>query len=146
MWEAKNGPTSFVGNQYSPNAHYTRRQLSLYAFWRAQSGGPVTAFYVTVPQVLAPGVYTLGRGTRPQGGFATLESLPYPSVLPYVTDSLHTGTITITRLDTAGVRPFVAGRFELRAAPRANPGGNVPPPTPAEVQVTEGRFDIQLNR
>lgn len=146
VWEAKNGPTSFVGNQYSPNAQYFRRELNLFAFRRAQVSGPVTAFYLTVPRVLGPGVYPLGRSTRPLGGYALLSSLPYPSVLPYITDSLHTGILTITRLDTSGVRRFVAGRFELRAGPTANSGGNVPAPTPAEVQITEGRFDVELNR
>ena len=145
VWEARNGPTSFIGNAYSPNARYSRREISVSAFWRSESGGPVTSFRLAVPQVVGPGVYPLG-GTGWPLGVAYLESSPYPAVLPYVTDTTHLGILTITRLDTAGRRPFVAGRFELRARARSNPAGNVPPPTPVEVTVTEGRFDVELNR
>ncbi len=145
VWEAKNGPTSFIGNAYSPNARYSRREISISAFWRPESRGPVTAFSLTAPRVVGPGVYLLGEAGGPFG-WAHLESHPYPAVLPYVTDAAHLGTLTITRLDTAGRRPLVAGRFELRAGVRSNPGGNLPSPTPAEVVVTSGRFDVELNR
>ena len=145
VWEAKNGPTAFIGNSFSPNAQYFRKEISVSAFWRSVSGGPVTSFYLTVPRVLGPGVYALG-GTGWPLGSAYLEPLPYPSVLPYVTDATHLGTLTITRLDTTASRPFVAGRFELRAGARSNPGGGIPPPTPAEATVTQGRFDVELNR
>ena len=145
VWEAKNGPTSIVGNAYSPNARYSRREISVTAFWRSESGGPVTSFSFTAPRVVGPGVYPLGGVGQPLG-MAYLESLPYPSGRPYITDATHLGTLTITRLDTAGRRPFVAGRFEFRAGARSNPGGNVPPPTPVEVVITSGRFDVELNR
>lgn len=147
VWEAKNGPTSFIGNNYSPNAYYSRRELRLYAFWRPESGGSITAFYLTLPRVVGPGVYSLG-GPGALPGTAHLQGLPNPTVLPYATDATHVGTLTITRLDTVGSvsKAFVAGTFELRAGTQSNPGGNVPPPTPAEVVVTSGRFDVELNR
>ncbi|HEX8657086.1 MAG TPA: hypothetical protein VF690_06110, partial [Hymenobacter sp.] len=62
----------------------------------------------------------------------------------YFTDAQRPGTLTITRLDTTGAHPVIAGRFEFRAIPRE--GTRLPAGFPAELRVTEGRFDIQLNR
>ena len=61
VWEAKNGPTSFIGNAYSPNARYSRREISISAFWRPESRGPVTAFSLTAPRVV--GRTAIGRTT-----------------------------------------------------------------------------------
>jgi hypothetical protein len=62
----------------------------------------------------------------------------------YNTDSTHIGVITVTRLDTAGARPLIAGRFVISARPAR--GMAIPTGFPAEANALQGRFDVQLNR
>lgn len=136
VWEANNA-TTLAGNVLTPNATYRRGELRIDAFRRLQVDGPVTNFYLVADRVTGPGVYKLRQGRS-----ARLETLSRR--VGYVADTLHAGTLTITRLDTAGLRPVVAGRFELRAV--ARPGTRPSAEYPAELRVSEGRFDIQLNR
>ena len=95
-----------------------------------------------VAGVTKPGVYSLHAAEQKSGGRATLETATGP--LQYATNDRQTGTLTITRLDTTGAHPVVAGRFELRASP-TQPAVHTAD-LPAHVQLTEGRFDIQLSR
>ena len=140
VWEASNAAT-LTGNVLTPSAHYQQGELRLDAFRRLQVAGPVTNFHFVLGRVTGPGVYQLGSLQRQPGRYARLET-DYGRV-GYATDSSSAGTLTITRLDTAGAHPSVAGRFELRAVPRQNARHA---DLSAELQVTEGRFDIQLGR
>jgi hypothetical protein len=136
VWEASNA-TTLAGNVLTPSASYQRGELHIDAFRRLQVAGPITNFYFTAAHVTGPGVYPLL-----QGHSARLETLNRR--FGYVADTLRAGTLTVTRLDTTGPHPLVAGRFALRAVLR--PGAGQSADFPAEVHVTEGRFDIQLNR
>lgn len=141
VWEANNTAT-LTGKVLTPNASYSKGELRLDAFRRLQVAGPVTNIHISVAGVTKPGVYRLSAAEQKTGSFATLKTAN--GLLEYATDARQTGTLTITRLDTAGAHPVVAGRFELRAAPTQ--------PTmhtaefPAHVHLTEGRFDIRLSR
>ncbi|HEX8329179.1 MAG TPA: hypothetical protein VF629_16720 [Hymenobacter sp.] len=135
VWEANNA-TTLAGNVLTPNATYHHGELRIDAFRRLQVDGPVTNFYFTATRVTGPGVYALRQGRS-----ARLETLSRE--YGYVADTLRVGTLTVTRLDTTGARPVVAGRFELRAVSR---GASRSAEFPAELRITAGRFDIQLNR
>ena len=135
VWEANNA-TTLAGNVLTPNATYRNGELRIDAFRRLQVDGPVTNFYFTATRVTGPGVYALRQGRN-----ARLETLN--RTFGYVADTVRVGTLTVTRLDTAGARPLVAGRFELRAVAR---GASRSAEFPAELRISDGRFDIQLNR
>lgn len=141
VWEASNTAT-LTGKVLTPNATYSHGQLRIDAFRRLQVAGPVTNIHFTVRDATKPGVYQLGAATSASGSFATLKTAT--GLVEYATDAPHTGTLTITRLDTTGAHPVVAGRFELRAL--AGPAAPRAADLPARVQLTEGRFDIQLSR
>ncbi|WP_426060399.1 hypothetical protein [Hymenobacter sp. B1770] len=138
VWEANNAST-LAGKVITPTARYHNGELRLDAFRRLQVVGPVTNFHFRLSRVTGPGVYELGVAEA--GNFAELKAAN--GLMDYVSDSQHTGTLTITRLDTTGAQPFVAGHFELQAAPRH--GARRSAELPAELQVAEGRFDIQLS-
>ncbi len=135
VWEANNTST-LAGTVLTPNVYYKNGELRVDAFRRLQVGGPVTNFYFTVGHVMAPGMYALAEHGR-SAKLTTANGL-----IDYSTDSSHAGTFTITRLDTAGAHPGIAGRFSLRAV--ARPGTSRPADFPAELTITDGRFDIQL--
>ncbi len=137
-WEASNSRT-LDGRVLTPTAHYQHGELRLDAFRRLQVEGPITSVALRVAHVSGPGVYELGGLADAAGRTGTLatgnRALAYGAGM---------GTLTITRLDTTGAHPVVAGRFELRTslAPEAPQAAGFP----ADVRVTEGRFDIELNR
>ncbi|SFQ21073.1 hypothetical protein [Hymenobacter arizonensis] len=139
VWEANNAST-LAGKVITPTARYDQGELRIDAFRRLQVAGPVTNFHFSLSSVKGPGVYELGVSEA--GNSAELKTAN--GLMNYVSDGQHTGTLTITRLDTTGAQAFVAGRFELQAAPRH--GARRSAELPAEMQVTEGRFDIQLSR
>jgi hypothetical protein len=139
VWEASNA-TTLRGNVLTPTATFQHGVLQIDAFRRLQVSGPITNFHFTLSQVTGPGVYSLSQ-SQP-GRLVRLKSAG--GLVEYTAKSQRPGTLTITRLDTAGAHPFVAGRFELRAEPLS--GSRMSGELPAEVQVREGRFDIQLNR
>lgn len=138
VWEANNTRT-LAGKVITPTAHYRHGALRIDAFRRLQVLGPITNFRFTVGPVTGPGVYKLGPAEPQSGGHAQLKTSA--GALAYATDAQQPGTLTITRLDTTGPHPFVAGRFELLARARADSAG-----FPASLRITEGRFDIQLSR
>ncbi|WP_310393698.1 hypothetical protein [Hymenobacter sp.] len=140
VWEASN-TTTLAGNVLTPNAYYEHGELRLDAFRRLQVAGPVTNFNFVVDHVTGPGVYPLGALRDHAGRHAVLQTSRRR--VGYATDAPSAGTLTITRLDTAGAHPSVAGRFELRAEPQQSARYA---DLPAVLQVTEGRFDVQLTR
>ncbi|OGX81748.1 DUF6252 family protein [Hymenobacter glacialis] len=141
VWEANNTAT-LTGKVLTPTAHYRNGELRIDAFRRLQVTGPVTNIHFTVAGATRPGVYQLRAAEQKSGSFATLETAS--GRLQYATNARQTGKLTITRLDTTGAHPVVSGRFELRAAP-TQPAVHTTD-LPAHVQLTEGRFDIQLSR
>ena len=141
VWQANNTST-LAGKVLTPKITYRHGVLRLDAFRRLQVTGPVTNFSITATHVTAPGRYPLGAVLPGTGNYAKLET--GNNLVEYFSEAGHSGTLTITRLDTAGAHPFVAGRFELRAMPQLS--ARRPADLPASLQVTEGRFDIQLSR
>lgn len=140
-WEANNTKT-LAGSVLTPKVTYRSGEVRIDAFRRLAVNGVVTNFALTATHVTGPGAYALGLAQPETGSAARLETtLPG---LDYTTDAQHRGTLIITQLDNTGPRPFIAGRFELRAVAHATSA--LPADFPAELQVTEGRFDIQLNR
>lgn len=135
VWEANNIST-LAGKVLTPHAYYKNGELRVDAFRRLQVDGPITNFYFTVGQVTGPGVYELAE----KGSSAKLTTAN--GLVDYSVDSPHAGTLTITRLDTTGAHPGIAGRFSLRAVARS--GTSRPADFPAELTITDGRFDIQL--
>ena len=141
VWEANNTAT-LTGKVLTPSATYRHGELRIDAFRRLQVAGPVTNIHFAVAGVTKPGVYQLGQEEGTSSSFATLKTAS--GSVEYATTTQQTGTLVITRLDTTGARPVVAGRFELRAAPAQ--GAPLNADLPAQVQISEGRFDIQLAR
>lgn len=135
-WEASNS-TTLAGNVLTPTAYFQRGVLRIDAFRRLQVDGPVTNIHFAATHVTGPGVYALRQSKS-----ATLQTLNRQ--LGYRADTLDAGTLTVTRLDTAGPRPVVSGRFELRAV--LLPSAGTSSGLPAELRVTAGRFDIGLTR
>ena len=137
-WEASSSRT-LDGRVLTPTAHYQHGTLQIDAFRRLQVEGPITNVSLRAAHISGPGVYALGGPAGPAGRTAALATgnreLAYAA---------GTGTLTITRLDTVGAHPVVAGRFELRTT--RTPGYRRAAGFPAEVRVTEGRFDIGLSR
>jgi hypothetical protein len=139
VWEANNA-SALNGKVVTPTGHFQNGTLQIDAFRRLQATGPVTNFHLRLPHVTGPGVYALG--TAEAGSYAVLKTTR--DAQDYATDGQHTGTLTITRLDTTGARAFVAGHFALRAT--APLGFRRAAELPAALEITEGRFDIQLSR
>lgn len=137
-WEASNSRT-LDGRVLTPTARYYHGELRLDAFRRLQVEGPITNVSLRVIHVSGPGVYELGNPAAADGRTAALATGNRAQAY-----APGTGTLTITRLDTTSAHPVVAGRFELRAALAAESQRTAS--FPAEVHVTEGRFDIELNR
>lgn len=137
-WEASNTRT-LDGRVLTPTAHYQRGELRLDAFRRLQVEGPITTISLRAARVSGPGVYELGG---PAGADERTAALATGNRQPVY--AAGTGTLTITRLDTTGGHPMVAGRFELRT--KLAPEGPRAAGFPADVRVTEGRFDIELSR
>ena len=137
-WEASNTRT-LDGRVLTPTAHFEHGELRLDAFRRLQVEGPITSISLRATRVSGPGVYELGGPAAGAGRTAAVATdtrgLAYAA---------GTGTLTITRLDTTGTHPLVAGRFVLRTAlsPESRPDARFP----ADVSLTEGRFDIELGR
>ena len=80
-----------------------------------------------------PGVYPLNfnKGIRPGALVPYNYGYYHDGQNRYVTDSQHTGTVTITRADT--VTGIISGAFEFTAYDAK---------TKQTVTVTEGRFDL----
>ncbi|ALW84707.1 hypothetical protein AUC43_06195 [Hymenobacter sedentarius] len=138
VWEANNTRT-LAGKVITPTVRYHGGELQLDAFRRLQVDGPISNFHFVVGHVTGPGVYELSQ-SQP-GRQVQLKTAS--GLVEYVATEPQAGTLTITRLDTTGAHPFVAGRFELRAVP--GPAAPRSADLLAEVRITEGRFDIQLN-
>ncbi len=122
-----------------PNVYYSLGHFQLSAAGRAALKGPFVGFDFNMPRLVGPGVYYFvtqpGQGNTP---FAQVISVK----ANYSTNAMHTGTLTITALDTVSTRKFVSGRFEFTAQPTAG----APAGYPTDLTVTQGRFDVELNR
>ena len=131
-WEASNSPT-LDGRVLTPTARFAHGELRLAAFRRLEVEGPVSNICLVAAGVTGPGVYPLAGG-EDAARTATLGTTDHQL-------TRASGTLVITRLETAGPHPLVAGRFELRAS-----SDNSHSNQPAAIQVSEGRFDVQLAR
>ncbi len=81
-----------------------------------------------------PGVYPLNfnTGISPDALAPYNYGHYYDGSNRYVTDSQHTGTVTITRADT--VNKIIAGTFEFTG---------YDPKTKQTISISEGRFDVK---
>ncbi|KAA9331736.1 DUF6252 family protein [Adhaeribacter soli] len=75
--------------------------------------------------VISPGTYKLSMYQKQYGSFAIDNNCEYE------TDSLNTGTLEITRLDS--INYIVSGRFSF----------SVTKPGCGTVHITDGRFDVK---
>ncbi|MCI1187990.1 hypothetical protein MON38_11215 [Hymenobacter sp. DH14] len=137
-WEASNSRT-LDGRVLTPTARYYHGELRLDAFRRLQVEGPITTVSLRATRVNGPSVYALGGPAEPAGRTAALATGTRERAY-----AAGIGTLIITRLDTTGAHPVVAGRFELHAS--LTPDAPRVAGFPAQVRITEGRFDIELNR
>ena len=76
-----------------------------------------------------PGTYPLNDANANTNGYGMYQI----SAGPYFTTATHTGTVTLTRIDT--VARIAAGTFQFTAFNQRNS---------QTVTVTEGRFDVRL--
>ena len=75
-----------------------------------------------------PGTYPLGDANANANGYGLYQI----SAGDYYTDATHTGTVTLTRIDT--VARIAAGTFQFTGINRSG----------QTVTVTDGRFDVRL--
>ena len=122
-----------------PNVYYSLGHFQLSAAGRTALKDSFVDFDFNIPHLVGPGVYYLitqpGQGNTPYAQISSVKA-------NYSTNSTHTGTLIITALDTVSARKFVAGRFEFTAQPTAG----APAGYPTDLTVTQGRFDVELNR
>ncbi len=102
-----------------------------------ENDGHDDAVILAIDSMTALGTYPLNTSTPPypaqtpypnHGAYLTSR----PAVATYVTGPAHTGSITITRLDTAA--HIISGTFSFTAGPYSG--------TTNTVQISDGRFDI----
>ena len=98
-----------------------------------------TEMEIFLKNVTAPGVYHLNTDVTLPTQVASYAYYVKRSVTPtneWQTSSQYTGTVNVTRIDTAA--RIISGTFQFRAS---NPGY-----TPFQViNVTDGRFDVNVN-
>jgi hypothetical protein len=93
-------------------------------------------FELRIKGVTATGVYLLNTTTTPGTTGASYAYYIKRNVTPqneWITSATHTGSVTITHLDT--VNRIVSGTFEFNALNLYN--------APEPLSVTEGRFDVK---
>jgi hypothetical protein len=94
---------------------------------------------IYIKNVTAPGVYQLNTDVTLPTQAASYAYFVKRTITPtneWITSSQYTGTVNITRIDTAA--RIMSGTFQFQAS---NPGYS-----PFQViNVTEGRFDVNVN-
>ncbi|MEO6070181.1 MAG: DUF6252 family protein [Chitinophagaceae bacterium] len=97
-----------------------------------------TEFEIYLYNVTAPGTYYLNTNTgiypNQHANYAYYIERKISPVNEWMTTSVYTGTVTITKADT--MARIVAGTFQFNAINRYG--------TPKAISVTEGRFDIKI--
>jgi hypothetical protein len=96
-------------------------------------------FEIYLHKITAPGTFLLNENTQKfpsqtanYGYFIKRKLMPLNE---WMTDATHTGSVTISRYDTAAL--VVSGTFQFT-------GGNIDSTT-TPIQVNEGRFDIKIS-
>lgn len=95
-----------------------------------------TEFQLTIYNVTAPGVYPLNTTVSHPNGIASYGYYVKRKMTPedeWLTSAIHTGSVTITRIDV--VNRIVSGTFQFNAGSIYNAG---------VISVTEGRFDVRI--
>lgn len=96
-------------------------------------------FEIFLANVTTPGTYLLNTPTSQGSLGANYGYYVKRNVTPqneWMTNASYTGSVTITRLDT--INNIVSGTFQFNAINLYN--------SPQPISVTDGRFDIRLNR
>lgn len=113
--------------------------LDLYINARNFSSSPIESeFEIYIKDITVNGVgnYTLNTGAAHPDYSNSYAYYVHRRITPdneWVTTSPHTGTVTITKIDS--VNHFVSGTFQFQAINLYN--------TPKPINVTEGRFDVK---
>ena len=84
--------------------------------------------YIGRENVTKPGTYLLNNSDTQQVNFTDFNNH-----CDYYTDSLNTGRLTITRLDT--INGIISGRFDFKVKQTGCP----------DIEVSEGRFDYKYH-
>lgn len=95
-----------------------------------------TEFQLTIYNVTAPGVYPLNTTVTHPNGTSSYGYYVKRNVTPqdeWLTSAIHTGSVTITRVDIPN--KVVSGTFQFNAGSIYNAG---------VLSVTEGRFDVRI--
>jgi hypothetical protein len=97
-----------------------------------------TEFEIFLLNATAPGTFQLntdGSYRNPAANYGYYVKRNVTPINEWQTSSQYTGTVTLTRVDTAA--KIVSGTFQFNAINQYN--------TPVPLSVTEGRFDIKSN-
>ena len=101
---------------------------SIYIMGTNNSGNTRQTIYLRRINTITTGTYILNNSINEQANLTNLKT-----ACDYYTDSLNTGHLTITRLDT--INGIISGRFDFKVKQAGCP----------DIQVTEGRFDYNYH-
>ena len=132
---------NFLGGGRPPKAIFIGGRLNINASRPMDSGGQ--KFYLMLDSVGTTGRYLTSFGSNPLPHIAGRYSPGGSSRSTFVTDSLHRGHITISRLDTAA--RIVAGTYEFEVGTSVTTDSGTVVAGPVTHQVTEGRFDLTFD-
>lgn len=96
-----------------------------------------TEFEIYVKGITGPGTYSLNTTLNGPNTIASYAYYVHRKINPdneWMTSDQYTGTVTITRFDTANL--IVSGTFEFHAINLYN--------APQPISVTDGRFDVKI--
>jgi hypothetical protein len=95
-----------------------------------------TEFEILVAGITGPGTYALNNNVvlPASSSYGYYVKRNFTPENEWLTSSAHSGSVTITKLDT--VNKIVSGTFQFNALNLYN--------TPQPISVTEGRFDLRL--
>ncbi|AII51801.1 DUF6252 family protein [Hymenobacter sp. APR13] len=138
-WKPYEAPKLGAGDPFNVYWRVGNGRIRLTMFFDRQTDGDASAIYIYVPDISSPGLIELNQPANPMltsanpsyGSYIDTQSAPD---ITYLTGPTAIGQLNITRFDTTA--RIVSGTFNFTG--RAANG--------SAVQVTEGRFDMRLER
>jgi hypothetical protein len=132
-------PFSSIINSNILEAKYSGTGGLLIKASNFKSSPTETEFEIYIHQINGPGTFLLNQNTDvfplQTANYGYFVKRKFNPLNEWITDETHTGSVTITRYDTAAL--IVSGTFEFTA-------GNIDSTTNA-IHVTEGRFDAKIS-